>query len=261
MWRARRVKKDREAGLVFDWRSGHGSARRLLIAAVISVSFWGSLFSYVQFRTPVTSPLVDQQIDLALLDLGFEENRWFADLIERETLFYDRWDVSTSLALDEEISRALAATPVAIFDPRVHEISPPEPDLSAPALPGMGPDVLPPPREVDLPDLALPPANWWIAIEPIEGGTDWKGLEFPWPRSDDPGKKNTMSEGESWTVTLALDWKGRVIVCEAWEEVDDERTPLILSKIREAAFPALESEGPLRWWKLQARIVNKLLAE
>jgi len=256
MWRARRVKRDREAGMVFDWRTGHGSTRRLVIATVVSASFFGALLAYVQIREAKSSPLIDQQINLTVIDLDLESNRWFSELLERETLFHDRWDVSNTVAVDEIISGALAASPVRIYSRQLREIEPPKPDLTIEPLPGMGPKVLPPPEEIPVVAFATPPVKWWLEIQSVQGPGDWGGVSFEWPNP-----KDQMSEGEVWTLLAGVDWEGHVLTCSAWEESDDARTPLILGRCRSASFPALEKPGPLRWWKLQARVVNRPIVE
>ncbi|YCM46290.1 hypothetical protein V2O64_09705 [Verrucomicrobiaceae bacterium 227] len=256
MWRARRVLRDREAGMVFDWRTGHGSATRLLVAAVISASFWAALLAYVQIRKTESSPLVDQQVNLTVMDLDLESNAWFSSLLERETLFHDRWDVASTAAIEEEISRALEVNPVPVYVPRLREIEPPKPDLAIELLPGMGPQVLPPPEDVPMVEFATPPVKWWVEIESVQGDGEWDGISFEWPNPKDP-----MSEGEVWTLLAGVDWEGHVLTCSAWEESDDARTPLILNRCRSAAFPALAQPGPLRWWKLQARVVNRPTVE
>ncbi|MGC6567403.1 MAG: hypothetical protein ACON38_17545 [Akkermansiaceae bacterium] len=254
MWRLSRIKRDREAGLAFDWRSGHGSTTRMIIALAVTISFFGGLWAFVQLREVKPSPLKDQQIDLTMIDLNLESNRWFADLLERETLFHDRWDVSSTAALDREVTRALAADPIRIYEPTLEEIVPPERDLTLENLPGMGPMILPPPEEVPLVEFAVPPVNWWIEVESVEGDEDWEGFSFEWP-----GAKDQMSEGEVWSLLVGVDWEGRVLTCTAWEEATDPRTPMVKDYCFNATFPSLEERGPLRWWKLQAKVVNRLV--
>lgn len=254
MWRIRRIKRDREAGLVFDWRTGHGSTIRQAISLVVVTSFFGALWAFVQIQGVSPSPLKDQQIDLTMVNLDLESNQWFADLLEREALFHDRWDVSSTVAIDREVARALAADPIRIYTPKVQEVPLPQDDLSLENLPGMGPMVLPPPEEMPLPEFAIPPVNWWIEVEPVEGDGDWKGFSFEWP-----GAKGQMSEGEVWTLLVGVDWEGRVLTCSAWEEAADARTSVMKEYCSNATFPALDERGPLRWWKLQAKVVNRLV--
>lgn len=256
MWRARRVKRDREAGMVFDWRTGHGSTSRLIIASVVSASFWGVLWAYVQIRETKSNPLVDQQINLTVIDLDLESNRWFSDLLDRETLFHDRWDVSNAVAINDEISRVLEENPAWVYSPQLREIELPKRDLTIEPLPGMGPEILPPPLEMPVAEFATPPVKWWVEIESVQGEEDWDGLSFEWPHP-----KDQMSEGEVWTLLAGVDWEGHVLTCSAWEEADDARTPLIVSRCLSASFPTLDEPGPLRWWKLQAKVVNRPIIE
>jgi hypothetical protein len=254
MWRARRVKRDREAGMVFDWRTGHGSTSRLIIAAVVSASFWGAVCAYVQIRETKSSPLLDQQINLTVIDL--DSKHPFAELLDRETLFHDRWDVSSTVAIDHEVSKALEASPVRVYSPQIREIEPPKRELMIEQLPGMGPQVLPPPEEIPVMEFAPPPVKWWVEIESVQGAGGFSTISFEWPNPKDP-----MSEGEVWTLLAGVDWEGHVLTCSAWEEADDARTPVIISRCLSASFPALAGPGPLRWWKLQARVVNRPIDE
>ena len=254
MWRARRVRRDREAGLVFDWRTGHGSTSRLIVAAFVSVSFWGAVCAYVQIRGSEASPVRDQQISLTVIDL--DSGHPLAEFLNREALFHDRWDVSSHELVDREVSRILEDRSAPRYSPQVHEIAPPKRQWLVESLPGMGPEVLPPPEEIPEVEFATPPIKWWVTIESVQGAGEFQPISFEWPEP-----KDQMSEGEVWTLLAGVDWEGRVLTCSAWEEADDARTPLIISRCRSVSFPALEEPGPLRWWKLQARVENRPISE
>lgn len=138
MGRSKRVKRDRAAGMVFDWRSGHGATYRFLIAILVSGAFWGALLTWVQIGEAKPGPLNDRQIDLTVIDLDQKSNRWIANLIDRETLFHERWDVSKSSVLDQEISRALALDPIRSYSPQLREIPLPSPNMEIDFLPEWG---------------------------------------------------------------------------------------------------------------------------
>lgn len=256
MGRTKRVQRDRAAGMVFDWRSGHGSFSRLLVAVLVSGAFWGALLTWVRISKAESGSISDRQIDLTVVDLDQESNRWLADLIDRETLFHRRWDVSQSPVLDQEIMRAISVAPVRSYTPRLREISRPAPGLEIEFLPGMGLQVLPPAEQTPPQEFATPPVNWWVEVRPVAGTTNWDGFAFSWPNP-----KDQLSEGELWTLMLCLDWRGEVVLCSPWEAVADPQTAVIVAHCRQPVYPALDSPGPLRWWKLQAEIVNRPLSE
>lgn len=252
MFRKRKLLRDRAAGMVFDWRRGHGTTYRLLFAAVVSASFWGALFGYVQIRQTKSIPLVDAPIDLTVVNLDSPQNRWLAEIMDREALFHERWDVSASRALDREIERASGSLKVAPYVPRLSEIPPFLPRPSLINLPDRGPGSLPPPEEVAPVIFASPPVDWWVEFRAIDGAPNWGGFSFRWP-----DQKAALSEGETWTVLIGLDWQGGIVTSTAWEDAADPRTPFILEKVRESNFPRLPKEGPLRWVKIEARIYNQ----
>jgi len=86
-WRHRKVLRDRAAGMVFDWRRGHGSSYRLLIAFVVSGAFWGGIYRFVQVREVEPVELAQNEIDVAMVDLDADEYRGLAEVIDRKTLF------------------------------------------------------------------------------------------------------------------------------------------------------------------------------
>lgn len=98
--------------------------------------------------------------------------------------------------------------------------------------------------------------NWWVEVRPIDGAENWDGFAFPWP-----DRQEQLSEGETFTLMLCLDWRGSVVLCSPWEAIADPHTTIIEERCRQASFPALASPGPLRWWRLQAKIVNRPAAE
>jgi len=252
-WPPSRIKLDRAAGLSFDWRSRRGSVLRFLTSLIISSFLFGGLWAFVQIQEQAPPRLNDRQIDLTVVNLDLESNHWFSQLFEKESLYFDRWDVSSMGVVDREVARALAVTPVQLYDPTLEEILLPDQEMTLRNLPGMEPTVLPPPEPVALPEIRELPINWWIEVEVIEGEKTWEGFSFEWP-----GPKDRMSEGETWTLLVGVDWEGHVLTCTAWDEQSDPRTQLIKEYCFNTDFPALDQRGPLRWWKLQATVVNRL---
>ncbi|MFT6181371.1 MAG: hypothetical protein ACI9NQ_000356 [Paracoccaceae bacterium] len=257
-WRHRKVLRDRAAGMVFDWRRGHGSTSRMIIAVIVATCFWGALLAYVQISDPDPPHPIDDQIDLTMVDLDARENRWLAELIDRETLFHRRWDVRDPSAIETEVVTALALKSPRTYEPTLREIILPGPDVSLVTLPGRGPTALPDPDRVDSVIFASPPVNWWVDVRVVEGPDGLAPFSFPWPDSD-PGRE--MSEGEIWTVLIGVDWQGRVLVNEPTIKSSNSRTPVLLKKYRALKIAALPEKSPLRWWKLEARLANRPLPE
>jgi len=256
-WRQRKVLRDRASGMVFDWRRGHGSTQRLLLAALVSASAWGVLLSYVRVREPQPVDYEDEQIDLTLVDLDHEGNRWLSELIDRETLFQQRWEVANSETIAMEVARALFETSPRIYKPTLREMPLPENQAKVSHLPGWEAGELPEPDRVATVTLAPPAPNWWIEVGVIEGAEGLAPFEFPFRLLEDLG---TMSEGESWVIVVAVDWRGAVVSINGWwERADEPRTAKVLEEIRAHSFPPFSRDEDLRIWRLEARLVNRPL--
>ena len=214
--------------------------------------------AYVEIEEPVAPHIVDDQIHLTLVDLDAERNRWLAESINRETLFHRRWDVSNPKIIKEVVTEALAVKSPRHYQATLREIHLPEVETQLVNLPGMGPEVLPAPEPVEAVAFTKPAVNWWIEVRVLDGPEGLSPFSFAWPGSDETSE---LSEGELWTVLLAVDWRGRVVLNEATSESLNARTPVILSKYRQLEFPVLDQEAPLRWWKLEARLLNRSLSE
>ena len=250
-----------EPEMVFDWEKGHGSVRRMLIAALVAASILGGLLAYVEVREPALANSAKGEIDLTMVNLEDEEHRWLAEMIDRETLFHRRWDVSDPSVLASVTADALSVKSPRTFEATLLEIESPPQDVSLSNLPGMEAAALPLPDSVDTAVFASPPVNWWVEVSIVDGLMGKKGLEafsFPWPEAD-PDRE--LSEGEIWTVLVGVDWQGQVVLSEPTIESQNARTPVILAKYRSVKFPALSKKGPLRWWKLEALIVNHPYSE
>lgn len=254
-WRHRKVLRDRAAGMVFDWRRGHGSSYRLLIAFVVSAAFWGGIRGFVKVREVEPVETEQNQIDVSMVDLDSSLNGGLAELIDRKTLFQQRWKVSDATVIDRLVEDTLAATTPRVYEPTLRQISLPKPEVKLENLPGMGPGALPKPDAVASVTYATKEANWWIEIKVIQGPPGVKNFEFPFDWAQDP---KLMSEGEIWSIVLTADWRGRIVAVEGWwEKANDARTVPILERIRSEKIEPMAEEGPLRVWRLEAEVVNR----
>jgi hypothetical protein len=217
------------------------------------------LLASLQIRGPQPVSLEDDRIDLTLVDLDQKQSRWLAELVDRETVFQQPWEVANPGKVEQVVDRLLQAT-----NPRVHQpalrtlpaLASPGPSLG---LPGQGALILPKAETVETVSFTTPPINWWIEVERIEGPGGFENFAFPFAWKDRP---RLMSEGETWTVIVVVDQRGMAISLDgSWEKENDPRTEAILQKIRAQRFPALSAEGPLRIWRLQARLVNRPIPE
>jgi hypothetical protein len=255
-WRYRKVLRDRAAGMVFDWRRGHCSSYRLLIAFVVSVAFWGGIYGFLQVDEAGSVELEKNEIDVAVVDLDAEQNRWLAELIDRKTLFQQRWSVKDPTVIDNVVEEAMAATFPRGYDPTLRQISLPQPEASLANLPGMGPDALPRPDAVASVRYATEKEDWWIEVKVIEGPDGLDSFRFPFEWPQDP---KLMSEGEIWAVVLIADWQGSVVAVESWwEKANDVRTQPVLERLRSAKIEPITKKGSLRTWRLEAEVVNRL---
>ena len=255
-WHYRKVLRDRAAGMVFDWRRGYGLSYRLFIAFVVSVAFWGGIYTFLQVDKAGSVELEKNEIDIAVVDLDADQNRWLAELIDRKTLFQQRWNVNDSTVIDHVVEEAMAATFPRSYEPTLRQISLPQPEASLKNLPGMEPDVLPRPDAVASVRYASDKENWRIEVKVIEGPDGLKPFGFPFEWPQDP---KLMSEGEIWAIVLTADWRGSVVAVESWwEKANDVRTQPVLERLRSATIESLSKKGSLRTWRLEAEVVNRL---
>lgn len=258
--RGRKVMRDRKAGLVFDWRGGDGSLVRLGLAAAVTGVLVAALFFTVQLDAVAVSRVSDGRTDLTVVDLEKRENRWFADLVEREALFLERWEGSDEGVRDGKIAGVSVLRPIETYSPTLREFEEVSEAVRVVGRPGLVVDALPAPAPVGIPVFSPPVPDWWLEVRAAGDGVAWQGLEVPWGEVINRGgerRVSPLSEGEYWTVVLGLDWRGGVVMCEAPQESDDSRTEFVLSFLRSRSYPGLGAEGPVRVWTLVARLFNK----
>ncbi|MDA7882372.1 hypothetical protein N9A94_08720 [Akkermansiaceae bacterium] len=251
IWRRRQVIRDRKAGMVFDWRRGHGSTGRLFFATIVSFLIFGIILGYVQFRLPEQPVLKEQMADVTFVDISEKSNRWLAEVFEEESPFAHRWEVASSKSLEEEITRQLSTVSPRHYQPALREVPLPEKPLTLVSLPGLGPKNIPPPEEVERKAVILPVARWALSVKPVSESGGWKGAIIDWEESD-----KRLSEGEVWTILLGLDWRGRVLNCSPLAGDEDEVGERVFKRLREARYPAIERHGAERWITIEVRLVN-----
>ncbi len=245
--RGRRLVQDRKAGLVFDWRKGHGSFTRLVMAVALSSLFCGVLFSYVRIERPEEMPLLEQGKPVTMMNLALPENQWLADLIERESPFDGKWEVRNDLRLEEEMEQALGMVTPARYVPKLIEASFVEEISPLKSLPGE--ERLPLPEPVSWPKVARQPAQWWIEFE--SPGHDWSDYAMPWEQQE------KISAGESWGFLVGLDPSGAVVSCIELEGRGEETTARLSEALQRAPFPENRRAKKIRWWKILAIAVNR----
>lgn len=240
--------------MVFDWRRGHGSSYRFLGAFAVSAAFWGGIRGFVKVREGEPVNPEQNEINVTMVDL--DANQYgLAELIDRKTLFQQRWDVSDPSVIDRVVQESLAATTPRIYEPTLRQISLPEPEVKLANLPGMGPDALPSPDAVASVTYATGKPNWWIKVDIVEGPAGLKPFEFPFEWLKSP---SLMSEGEIWSIVLTADWRGNIVAVEGWwEKENDVRTGTILDRVRNERIEPLPEKGALRVWRLEAEVINR----
>ena len=256
IWRKRRVIRDRKAGMVFDWRRGHGSTGRLFFSGIVSCLIIGIIFGYVQFRHPEKPALREQVADVTFIDVSEKFNRGLADIIDEESPFAHRWEVASSKSLEEEITRQLSTVSPRHYHPALREIPVLKKPLTLVSLPGLSPKNYPAPEEVERKPVKLPKSRWALSVQPVSGAGDWKGAIIDWDDSDE-----NLSEGEVWIILLGLDWRGRVLNCSTLSGDGDEFTREVLGLLRAASYPALKRNDPERWITIEVRLVNLVTEE
>ncbi|MDB4287090.1 hypothetical protein N9874_01885, partial [Akkermansiaceae bacterium] len=113
----KKLRRDREAGLHFHWHLPHGSLGRLAVGGLVATLFWGALLAYVEVRLPTPPPLAERATELEVVNLDHPANRWLAEVIERESPFHARWDVTDDASLEKAIATALVASKPASYQP------------------------------------------------------------------------------------------------------------------------------------------------
>ena len=96
----KKLHRDREAGLHFNWRLKESSFGRLLIAVPISLLFWGAVLAYVGIEKSEPAPLPQRSAELEFIDLDSPENARLSTLVDRKSLFSNHWDVTDQSKLE-----------------------------------------------------------------------------------------------------------------------------------------------------------------
>ena len=256
IWRKRQVVRDRKAGMVFDWRRGHGSTGRLFFSGIVTCLIFGVIFGYVQLRRPDKPVINEQMADVTLIDVSEKSNRWLAEVVEEESPFAHRWEVASSKSLEQEITRQLSVASPRHYQPALRKIPIPEKPLTLVNLPGLGAKRLPPPEEVERKEVVLPVSRRALAVTPVSEAGDWRGMIIDWE-----GEEKNLSEGEVWTILLGLDWRGRVLNCSPLSGDEDEFGKEVFQRLRTTQYPAVKRNSAERWITIEVRLVNLVTEE
>jgi len=251
--RGRRLIRDRHAGLVFDWRKGHGSFTRQMIALILGVGICSALFAYVKIEKPETPGIIpgaSQASPVTVVNLSLAENQWLARVVENASPFSGGWDVSDDQRLLEEIERAQGMVTPARYTPGFAEIEMIEKIPPLESLPGT--EALPAPKSVSWPKVARKKARWWIEFE--AEGRDWVDFAIPW---NDQDGKFLINAGETWGFLVELDLTGTVLSCIELEGRGSPRSEFLSAALKTAPFPEDRKARETRWWKILATAVNR----
>lgn len=251
----KKLRRDREAGLHFNWHLPEGSSGRILLALAVAILFWGALLVYVQIRVPEPSALPNRASDLEIIDLESIGNLRLSNFIERESPFSNRWEVGDSTALEKQVESALAQVsrqPYQVILEQTDHLSKASMLIPLQGLPGHELGALPPPEPVEIQPIQRVPAEWWLSVDKTEGAEDWKGMTFRWE-----GEEQGLSVGESWTFQIGLDWRGRLISSLPLKGRKETPSKAVHDALRATTFPQVKEGSPIRWWMLEARTEDR----
>ncbi|MEN8694911.1 MAG: hypothetical protein ACN4GG_09210 [Akkermansiaceae bacterium] len=248
----KKLHRDREAGLHFNWHLKQSSFGRFLIAIPISLLFWGGVLAYVSIEKPAPAPLPQRSTELEFINLDSPENNRLSMLVDRASLFANRWDVRNEKKLESLISDTLLKVARHDYQVTLQEISA-RPDITPlKGLPGFRPDKLPPPEPVKIKPRDRPTPEWWISVTQTSGKEPWEGFSFRWE-----GDMLDLSAGASWTYQIGLDWRGRVISSVPLKGLREATSREIHDTLRVSTFPRIAEDSPTRWWLLKASAVDR----
>ena len=248
----KKLHRDREAGLHFNWRLKESSFGRLLIAVPISLLFWGAVLAYVGIEKSEPAPLPQRSAELEFIDLDSPENARLSTLVDRKSLFSNHWDVTDQSKLESLVTDSLINVSRRDYQVQLQEI---DARLSSPplkGLPGFRPDKLPPPEPVEIKPRDRPAPEWWISVLKTSGKGEWEGLSFRWE-----GDELDLSAGESWPYKIGIDWRGRVISSLPLKGFREAASREIHDTLRISTFPRIAEDSPTRWWFLEANAIDR----
>lgn len=232
--RYKKLKRDREAGLVFRWRGGDGGNRGgLVLAIALSSGAFALAFLGVELEAPAQSLEPRRVAKITLLnELSPELSQWVA----QQSPFPSRWDPVSDVENNARVAAALEQTYVKIS-------APPSPWISMPAVEeeASEPSLL----EVGVAELGdLPKATITKVSE--RGAELAIVLEFRGSLAKRLGEKHTPFQGEipkqrygeKLRFALSVDTAGRVLYCVPVEWRDDTFAKRVENWLRLQQFSA-----------------------
>ncbi len=252
----RKLVKDRQAGISFDWRRRHGAFLRYVFAFSIAALLVGSLFAYVRISLPEKPETVEQGKAVVLMNLDLPQNRWLSQLIEREAPYVEPWPVSDDTRLQAEMDRSLGILTPALYAPELIPVKREEKLVAGSNL--AGGLILLPPVEVPVSSSSLveveKAAQWWVEFEAL--GQTWLDFAVPLDQA-----KGLITEGDTWGFYIGLDARGLVFSCIELEGRDDPQTIDLKEALERAPFPQNTDTRKQRWWKIVGTAVNRNASE
>ncbi|MGC6426095.1 MAG: hypothetical protein ACON5H_03755 [Akkermansiaceae bacterium] len=248
----KKLNRDREAGLHFHWHLPHGSVGRLLIAVPIALLFWGAVLAYVEIEKVDPAPLPQRAAELEIINLDSPENARLSMIVNRESLFANRWDVRDENKLELLVRDTLRNLSRRDYQVKLREIDSRPGITPTRGLPGFRPDKLPLPAPLEIKPRERPAPEWWIRVTKTSGDDKWDGLSFRWQGDD-----LALSAGETWTYQIGLDWRGRVVSTLPLKGLRESASREIHNTLRLSTFPRIAEDAPIRWWLLEARAIDR----
>lgn len=119
---------DREAGLVFSWRTRDRSQGRVMVAVVVSGAFWLLLLGMVRVVPLHGEARIERGVDLTVVNLNEDKNRWLDEIVKRDVPFPSRWQLLPAPTTEAWIENAVALVEPPQYVAKYPEIDDPRVD-------------------------------------------------------------------------------------------------------------------------------------
>lgn len=240
---------DREAGLVFSWRTRDRSQGRVIFAFAISVLFWLALLGMVRVAPLQSAAHFEREVDLTFINLNDEKNRWLEEAVKRDIPFPNRWELLASADAKNWIDEAVAQAEPSLYGTKYPEVA----DFKM--SDGLN-------LQAVLGRWDLPEAERVVRKKAVSAGNleiHWhlagsaEKVGFSWKLPEDSG----FSVGQQFRYYVGLDENGAV----------QEALPLLggltprqatdnffREKMKSLVFPELSGNAETRWFYLEGKV-------